>query len=261
MALRRVIVRGYANMWKVQASLLACAAAALAGCAGGPKAEAPVGVMLAGNWKLNHALSEDPQQVIAKMRAQAQKIIARASAGMDEQVRSGPGSRGGQGGRGGADGAGGAQSPDVNPGLTPDEPTAGGGRGIHRPDPLQHSPMMHALAAVLARGDYLTVRQSSEELVFDYGTTARTFTPGAHSVVSAEMGVADQVSGWEGREYVINIKAQLGPNIVDRYGLSADGQRLIERLRIGPAELSAVALTRVYERTAETAPRAAPTSD
>lgn len=239
-------------MWKVQASLLACAAAVLAGCAGGPKAEAPAGVMLAGNWKLNHALSEDPQQVIAKMRAQAQKIIARATAGMDEQVRSGPGSRGG---------AGGAQSPDVNPGLTPDEPTAGGSRAMHRPDPLQHSPMMHALSAVLARGDYLTVRQSSEEVVFDYGTTARSFTPGAHSVVSAEMGVADQVSGWEGREYVINIKAQLGPNIVDRYGLSADGQRLIENLRIGPAELSAVALTRVYQRTAETAPRAAPTSD
>lgn len=231
-------------MWKVHASLLACAAAALAGCAGGPKAEAPAGVMLAGAWKLNHSLGDDPQQVIAKMRAQARKIIARANIGMDEQMRSAPG------GRGGAD-----------PALAPDEPAAGGGHGQHRPDPLQHSPMMHALSAVLARGDYLTVRQSGEELVFDYGATARSFTPGAHSVVSAEMGVADQVSGWDGRAYVINIRAQLGPNIVDRYGLSADGRRLIEKLRIGPAELPAVALTRVYERTAETAPRAAPTSD
>lgn len=240
-------------MWKIHASLLACAAAVLAGCAGGPKAESPAGVTLAGNWKLNHALGDDPQQVIAKMRAQALKIIARASPAMDESPR------GGRGGRGGGVGAGGTQSPDVNPALTPDEPTAGGGRA--RRDPLQYSPMMHALSAALARGDYLSVRQSSEELVFDYGTTARSFTPGAHSVVSAEMGVADQVSGWEGREYVINIRAQLGPNIVDRYGLSADGQRLIERLRIGPAELPAVALTRVYERTTETAPRPPPMSD
>jgi hypothetical protein len=121
--------------------------------------------------------------------------------------------------------------------------------------------MMHVLSEALARGDFLTVRQSSEEIVFDYGTTARSFTPGARSVVSAQMGVADQVSGWEGREYVINIRAQLGPSIVDRFGLSRDGQRLVERLRIGPAELPAVALTRVYERTTETAPRAPPTSD
>ena len=235
-------------MRKVHASLLACAVA-VAGCVGGPKAEAPVGVSLAGTWKLNRAASDDPQQVIAKMRAQALKIMARARAAQDDTPRGGPGGRGG------------GQAPDTNPALTPDEPVAGGGHGTRRGDPLQYSPMMHALSAVLARGDFLTVRQSSEQLVFDYGTTVRSFTPGAHSVVSAEMGVADQVSGWDGREYVINIKAQLGPNIVDRYGLSPDGQRLIEKLRIGPAELPAVALTRVYERTTETAPRAAPTTD
>ena len=241
-------------MWKAHASLLACAAAALAGCAGGPKAEAPVGLSLAGIWKLNHASSDDPQQVIAKMRAQALRIIARAGTAPEEAPRGGPG------GRAGAGGAGGAQQ-DANPALTPDEPPAGGGHGARRSDPLQYSPMTHVLKAVLARGDFLTVRQSSEELVFDYGTTARSFTPGAHSVVSAEMGVADQISGWEGREYAIYIKPQLGPNIVDRYGLSADGQRLIEKLRIGPAELPAVALTRVYERTTGTAPRAPPTTD
>ncbi|HYB63641.1 MAG TPA: hypothetical protein VEC59_00110 [Steroidobacteraceae bacterium] len=240
-------------MRKVHASLLACAAAALAGCAGGPKPETPVGVSLAGTWRLNRAASDDPQQVIAKMRAQAAKIVARANAATEETPRGGPGGRGGA--------AGGGAQQDANPALTPDEPPAGGGRGARRPDPLQYSPMMHALAAVLAHGDYLIVRQSSEQLVFDYGTTARSFTPGAHSVVSAEMGVADQVSGWEGREYAIYIKAQLGPNIVDRYGLSADGQRLIEKVRIGPAELPAVALTRVYERTTETAPRAPPTTD
>lgn len=241
----------------VHASLLAGAAAALAGCAAGPKAEAPADVTLAGFWKLNRAASDDPQQLIARMRAQALKIMAaRPGPGIDEAARSGPGGRG-RGGTGGADGA---QPPDANPALPPDEP-APSGHGAHRADPLQYSPMMHVLSEALARGDFLTVRQSSDELVLDYGTTARSFTPGAHSVVSAQMGVADQVSGWEGREYVINIRAQLGPNIVDRFGLSKDGQRLIEKLRIGPAELPAVNLTRVYERTTETAPRAPPTSD
>lgn len=248
-------------MRNVHASLLACAVAALAGCAGGPKAEMPAGVSLAGSWRLNRAASDDPQQVIAKMRAQALKIMARSGMGQEETPRSGAGGRGGAGGHGGGGGDAGGAQPDTNPALTPEEPTAGGGHGARRPDPLKYSPMMHALSAVLARGDFLTLRQSSEELVFDYGTTARSFSPGTHSVVSAEMGVADQVSGWEGRDYVIKIKAQLGPNIVDRYGLSPDGQRLIEKLRIGPAELPAVALTRVYERTTETAPRAPPTTD
>ena len=239
-------------MWRLQASLLLGAAAVVAGCAGGPKAEAPAGVSLAGSWRLNHSLGDDPQRVIAKMQAQALKIISRSNGGMDEVPRGGTGGRGG---------AGDAQAPDANPALTPDEPAPGSGRGAHRPDPLRYSPMMNTLKAILARGDFLTVRQSSEELVFDYGTTARTFTPGAHSVVSAQMGVADQTSGWEGREYAIYIKAQLGPNIVDRYALSPDGKVLTEKLRIGPAELPAVALIRVYERTTESTPRAPPTND
>lgn len=240
-------------MWKALASPLLGIAAALAGCAGGPKAETPPGVILAGSWKLDHSASDDPQQVIAKMRAQARKIIERQMRDVDEAPRSGPGGRGGTGG------AGGAQLPETNPALPTDEPP--GGRGAHRLDPLQYSPMMHALRAAIARGDFLTVRQSSEELAFDYGTTTRSFHPGAHSVVSAEMGVADQTSGWEGREYVINIKPQLGPAIVESFGLAPDGQRLIEKLRIGPAELPVVNLTRVYDRTTETAPRTPPTTD
>jgi hypothetical protein len=240
-------------MWKAHASrLLLCAAAALAGCAAGPKADAPTGVVLAGDWKLNHAASDDPQKVIAGMRAEANKLIARQMAAMGEDSP-----RAGTRGQGGAGGA-----ADVNPALGGDEPaTPPGNRAMHRPDPLRRSPMFHLLTAALARGDFLTVRQSSEEFVLDYGTIVRRFTPGAHSVVSAEMGVADQTSGWEGREYVINVKAQLGPNVVESYGLSGDGKRLVEKLRIGPAELSAVQLTRVYDRTSEVAPRALPTTD
>jgi hypothetical protein len=105
------------------------------------------------------------------------------------------------------------------------------------------------------------VRASSEEFVLDYGTTVRRFTPGARSVVSSEMGVADQQSGWKGRQYVIDIRAQIGPNVAETYGLSADGQHLIEDLKIGPAELPAIELKRVYDRTTETAPRVLPTTD
>jgi hypothetical protein len=248
MALRRVIVRGYAYMCKRTVSLLLALTATLAGCAAGPSADAPPGVVLAGNWKLNHTASDDPQQIIAKMRAQALKIIGRQYGATDAGPRAHtPG------------GAGGPSAAD-NPAFGADEPPTGK-RGTHGPDPLRYSPMMHVLSAALERGDFLTVRQTSQEFVLDYGTTVRSFTPGAHSVVSAEMGVADQVSGWHGRDYVIDQKAQLGPSVHEEYGLSSDGQHLVEKLRIGPAELPAINLTRVYDRTTETAPRALPTTD
>jgi hypothetical protein len=243
-------------MWKVHAALWAAGVTVtLAACADAPKAENPAGVMLAGNWKLDHAASGDPQPVIAKMRAEAERILKRQAAQAAAAADVIP-PRGGAG-RGGA---GGTQAPDVNPSLGADEP-AGGAHGAPRPDPLQHSPMMHVLSQVIARGDYLTVRQTSGELTLDFGTVQRSYTPGGRSVVSAEVGVADQTSGWDGHEYVINIRAQWGPNVIERYALSADGTQLIDKVHIGPAELKAVDLTRVYRRTDEPAPRAVPTTD
>ena len=62
-------------------------------------------------------------------------------------------------------------------------------------------------------------------------------------------------------EYVITVRAQLGPDVTERYALSPDGKHLIEKLKIGPAELSVVNLMRVYDPTSETAPRQLPTGD
>ncbi|HKD53828.1 MAG TPA: hypothetical protein VKB72_06370 [Steroidobacteraceae bacterium] len=128
-------------------------------------------------------------------------------------------------------------------------------------DPLRRSPMAHIVEAAAARGDYLTIRQDGGEFVLDYGTTRRTFTPGEHSVVSAEGGVGDQTSGWKGREYVIVIRGQAGPDVTESYGLSDDGKHLVQKLHIGEAELPPVNLTRVYDPTNETAPRQLPNSD
>ncbi|HEV2285342.1 MAG TPA: hypothetical protein VGR80_04800, partial [Steroidobacteraceae bacterium] len=216
-------------MRKVPAALLsACltVAVTLAACSDTPKAENRAGVMLAGNWKLDHAASDDPQPLIARMRTEAQKIIRRQAAqAAAAALAASP--------RGG-----GVPPPDLSPQSGPDEP--GGAAHGPRPDPLQHSPMMHLLSQVIARGEYLTVRQRSDELSLDFGTTQRSYTPGGRSVVSAEMGVADQTSGWHGHEFVINIKAQLGANVLERLSLSADGTRLIDKVRIGPAELPAI---------------------
>jgi len=229
--------------------LLGAAAAALGGCAGvGLSPDAPAGVSLAGAWKLDHEASDDPQKVLDRMRTEAEKIISRHQQQLAAQAAAAqrPGMRGG------------GQEP---PESTMDEELTTPDQNGHRPDPLKRSPMAHVILQTVARGDFLTVRQSPDELVLDYGSSRRSFTPGAHSVVSTETGVGDQTSGWKGREYVITVKGQLGPDVTERYGLSSDGHELIEKLHIGAGELPAVDLTRIYRPTTEVAPQQLPRTD
>jgi hypothetical protein len=251
----RAVLRGYANVPGVHAGrVLACvaAAAALAGCAAGSglAPERPAGVSLAGAWKLDHAASDDPQKLLDQMRAEAFKIIRRQQQQQQAAQLQRPGMRGGQGG---------SQQGDDQ--MTDEDALLAPGPGGRRPDPLLRSPMAHIIIETVARGDFLTVRESPGEFVLDYGTSERSFTPGGRSVVSAEGGVGDQTSGWKRREYVIEIKAQLGPTVTDSYGLSADRRQLVEKLHIGGGELPAVNLTRVYNPTNEVAPRKLPTND
>ena len=67
-------------MPKVLATGMCCAALALCGCATQFAAEPPDGVSLAGHWKIDHGAGDDPQKLLAQMRAQAAKIISRQQA-------------------------------------------------------------------------------------------------------------------------------------------------------------------------------------
>jgi hypothetical protein len=211
-------------------------------------------VHLQGVWRLNRAASEDPQKIIDKLKEEAEKKIRRAmNAAQSGSYGGGAGGGGGGGrrrGQGGQQGGPGDQLPE-------DLPQAPG-PGM---DPLRNSPTMHELRTILQRSDFLTIKQSSEQISFDYGITVRSYTPGGHSVVSSENGVADQASGWNGKDYVINIKPQLGPLVVEEYSLSPDGKQLIVKSHIGPFELSKVNLTRVYDATGTVIPNSGPSND
>jgi len=216
---------------------LLCAAACLllGSCAGNrTSASAPAGLSLAGTWRLDPAASDDPQKILSHMRAQALKIINHNIA--QAQAR-------------------------VDSGSAPPETAAVIDAAALRRDPLGRSTAAHIVKGVIARGELLTVRQSPDQIVFDFGTSRRSFTPGAHSVVSAEGGVGDQHSGWSGRGYLIVIKAQQGPEVTDAFDLSADGKQLVEKLHIGSYELPAVDLKRVYDLTSDATPHQLPTSD
>ena len=227
----------------------------LSGCAGsGLKPDTPPGVNLQGVWRLNRAASDDPQKIIDTLNAEALKRLRRAM----NAAQSAPPPMSGGGGqrrRGGGPQGGGTtdQTSDDLQG-----PPAGIGPGM---DPLRNSPTMHAFRAILQRSDYITIRQTPDQVSFDYGSTARSYTPGGKSVVSSETGVADQTSGWKGREYIINIRPQLGPQIVEEYSLSPDGRQLTIKSHIGPFELSKVNFTRVYDATGAVVPNARPSND
>lgn len=216
------------------ASALPCVllATLLCSCAGGGSAETPAGVNLSGNWKLDHEASDDPQKTLASMREQIQKLTQRAR-----------------------------EANEARTGVATADPDAPDARGAPRHDPLRRSPMALAVVALLQRGDFLTIRQTPTQFVLDYGGVERTYTPGANSVVSAQGGVGDQNAGWKGREFVITTKSQTGTTVTESYGLSADGKRLLMKVHIAPAELSAVTLNRVYNPTTEAAPRQLPSTD
>jgi len=223
--------------------LLLCVAVVLSGCAG-MGLEPPAGVSLAGSWKIDHGAGDDPQKVLDRMRAEAFKIMGRRAEAAAPPAR-----------------AAGARGAPTSPAAAEDSeplPTSPAG---HTPDPLHYSPMAHIVAASVARGDFLTIRQTPGQLVLDYGTSTRSFIPGSHSVVSAEGGVGDQTSGWKGGAYVIEIKPQLGPRVTEQYALSADGKHLVATLHIASGELPAVTMTRIYGPTTEIAPRQLPTTD
>jgi hypothetical protein len=236
-------------------ALAVVASVALAGCGSvGRFDPSPArSVDLSGSWTLDRTLSDDPKPLIEKLRPQPAKH--RWGTPPDDEMGddSGPPQGGGRQGGGGQSGGrsrrgGGSQG---QPQVTYQ----------NNNDAYTHSTVMKMLLADLARAESLTIRQDPDRFALDYGGSVRTFTPGAVSVVSAAWGVADQSSGWKGREYVINVRPQSGVASSESFSLAPDGNHLVQQLRLGGGEFPTVKLKRVYDRSDHPSTRAAPTNE
>jgi hypothetical protein len=234
-------------------------ASALVGCGGvgrlQPEPSHPVD--LSGTWLLNRAASDDPQKIFDRLRP---KAVHRDDVSADEPAENDAGDSGQSGGNppGGNPPGGGSRRRGRPAGGEPQQPQSGAG---YRNDAYLRTPLVRMLISMLARGDQVAVHQSSEELSLDYGSTVRTYTPGGKSVVSAEWGVADQHSGWKGKEYVIEVKPQNGVPLTERFGLSDDGKQLIEQLHMGGDGFPVIEMKRVYDHTDKPLTRGLPTND
>jgi hypothetical protein len=225
---------------------LLCTFGLLSGC--GPRVEpdAPAGVTLAGSWKVNRQASADPNALISAIVEKEVKHLRRRARAYDEDPESVPSPGGGGRGPGPA---GGGQEDIASPG------------GLYRPREgiaaWLRSQYTNALGSVL-NGEGLVIEQAADRFTLIRGDSRRTFTPGGHSVVGVTDGVADQTSGWNGHEYVIDVRPQVGPRVTEHYGLGPGGQ-LIEKISLSGDDLPKLEFTRVYDRGTPPS-RALPTS-
>ena len=235
--------------WRLAA--LACVLGMLAGCSSGPSVEpdAPGGVSLAGSWRLNRQASGNPEAMISAIVEKEMKHMRRRSRADDDDLD------------------------DLPPPPAPGE--AGPGRGsarqgenvvppggMFRPKEgmaaYLRSQYTNALGSILSSDEGLVIEQAPDRFVLRRGDSRRSFTPGGRSVVGVVDGVADQTSGWKGREYVIDVRPQVGPRVTEHYGLTPDGQ-LIEKVSLSGDGLKKLEFTRVYDKGAPPA-RVLPTS-
>ncbi len=205
-------------------------------------------VDLSGSWTLDHTASDDPKPIIEKLRPKP--VSPRWGMSPDEDENGSPqggGDQDGQRGGGRARRGGAEGQPQI----------------VYRNsnEAYTHGMVIKALMADLARADNLTIHQSPEQISFDYGNSVRSFTPGSVSVVSAAWGVADQSSGWKGKEFVIVVKPQTGIATTETFSLSSDGKHLVEDLRMGGGDFPSIRLKRVYDPSDRPIQRAVPTND
>jgi hypothetical protein len=182
-------------------------------------------VNLGGTWKLDRAVSDDPEKIYDTIR---RKIAARyAEQGPPPQ-------------RGGVNPDG--TSADPNNPLSVDAQTAAIIGTSHL------GPFDMGVFGTIPRGDVITIRQQPDEMYIFDGTTDRSFTPGAKSVVSVPEGVADQHSGWKSHDYVIDVRAQAGPETIERYHVSDDGKHLLAEIESSGGNMPSMKIKRVYDR-------------
>jgi hypothetical protein len=196
------------------------------GGAGKLKADGPAGIDLAGTWRLNRGLSEDPEKMYETWR---QKMLARS---MDQPDP--------------APARGGRDAP-YDPATDPNNPkSAEYQAAINAPG--RKSPFDIGVFGNIPRGDLVTIKQRPDEFFIDDGISDRSFTPGIKSVVSVPEGVADQHAGWKGKDFVIDARALAGPETIERYHLSDDGKQLVAEIQSSGGNMPTLKFKRIYDR-------------
>jgi hypothetical protein len=203
----------------------------LAGCASLGN-RPPRTANLTGDWKLDQALSEDPNGVMRQQRGSGH-------AGSSHHHRGGMGS--GMGGMGGGMGmpSGGGMSRGGGYGGVGGY--GGGGRGSHGGGSV--------LADFLSQPASLTIKQAPQELALAADGVSTTFVYGEKVVASVKGGTAERVSGWKGSDFIVKYNVTDGPVATRSYEVGDGGRQLIVTTDVEGGRAPKFEFRTVYERT------------
>jgi hypothetical protein len=215
-------------------TLCALLLAGLVGCVSSLHEQPPAQYSIAGVWELNRGLSSDSDRVLGTLQPKPRSRLGGAGHGPAAEP---PGPQ---------------EINDPTTDLPPADPSAGV-HGPRRPlfgDPNAYRAPIDIQANALLGGQWLKIQQTDTEMDIASDVTTRSFTPGQHSVVSVTSGVADQESGWSGKDYKISLKPQIGPTVDETYTLSADARQLRVTINVGAeGRNQAITVVRVYDRS------------
>jgi hypothetical protein len=206
----------------------------------GLEAAPPKNVDLTALWKINPALSDDPQKILAKKR--------------DDSAGGGR-----AGGAHGGSRTGSSTGVDIGDILGGGTIVLGGGRkgggaggSADRPagDPEPATQRM-PLDAFLATRDEFEIEQRPDALTVRTLDETSTCKPGKSDKVPLPSGeLADLRCGWQGATFVTELESEDGVMRVTRYELRKNGKQLAmtSEIKGGRGQLSGLQIRRIYDR-------------
>ncbi len=197
----------------------------------------PPNYSLAGVWELNPALSSDTDKVLAALQPKPKSRGDSGAARAPGPRRLPKSSM--------------IRRPICRPSIPANRGKARGSTATATgTNATQYRPPIDFQTNALLGGQWLKIQQSDTEVRIVNAARSRTYTPGEKSVVSVPSGVADQVTGWSGRTYIVYLNPQIGPSVKERYTLSADGRQLIVKIEVASeGRNKAMKVTRTYDRS------------
>lgn len=190
------------------------------------------GVDLSGHWRVNAALSDDPELLLQKRLDEERKRREAFMRKAREQGELFP-----------------PPEPDDDPSSPPSADEA-----RPAPPPPGRSNMRKRrddeLRRMLGISSTLEITQSGSKIAMDSQVDARRLEAGMRSQVSMPQGeLADSNVGWDGEWFVIDRRARGGPRVVEKYRWLKKTDQLESVMAwSGESMLAGIKVRRIYDR-------------
>jgi hypothetical protein len=212
---------------------LSCCAAS---CATALDAVSSQTIDLSGDWKLNAALSDDAEHLLAERQREEQERYMKWRK-QQERMYS-------------------RDAPPIDVDAT-------GASRRNEPSPSRRESMKRLqenLYRMLAISDTLTIRQEGSTFDLVSAVESRRVVAGSRTQVSMPQGeLADSKVGWDGQWFVIDRSVRSGPHVVEKFRLvPKTGQLEYQMKWSGDSEIAGMKIRRVFERSTQAPPPADP---